>query len=123
MPIYADYMSLPAFARRCCSNQSISPALPIGPTAANLQQRVCCCGRTLEQTDGQTDGQTPYRLILYGHAVSTLMLEPGGRGDGPTNLAAPKLWLGLSNLAVLLTHCGQLILKKLENLMPPDVRF
>jgi len=76
MPIYADYMSLPAYARRCCSNQSISPALPIGPTAANLQQRVCCCGRTLEQTDGQT----PYLLILYGHAVPTLMLEPGGTG-------------------------------------------
>jgi len=27
------------------------------------------------------------------------------------------------NLAVLLTHCGQLILKKSVNLMPPDVRF
>ena len=29
--------------------------LPAGPTAANLQQRVCCCGHMLGQTDGRTD--------------------------------------------------------------------
>ena len=33
--------------------------LPAGPTAANLQQRVCCCGPCWDiQTDGRTDGQT-----------------------------------------------------------------
>ena len=36
LPTYADNMALPAFTRRCSSNPSIS--------AANLQQRVCCCG-------------------------------------------------------------------------------
>jgi len=36
----------------------------------------------------------------------------------------PEIVARLSNLAVLLTHCGQLILrKKLINLMPPDFRF
>ena len=49
LPAYADNVALPAFARRCCSNRSIS--------AANLQQRVCCCG----PMRGQTDGRTPYR--------------------------------------------------------------
>ena len=34
----------------------------------------------------------------------------------------PKLWKG-PKLAVLLTHCGQLILRKIVNSMPPDVRF
>ena len=33
--------------------------LPVEPTAANLQQRVCCCGPML----GQTDGRTLYRFI------------------------------------------------------------
>ena len=33
--------------------------LPAGPSAANLQQRVCCRGSVL----GQTDGRTPYRFI------------------------------------------------------------
>jgi len=35
--------------------------LTAGPTAANLQQRVCCCGPML----GQTDGRTPYRCMEY----------------------------------------------------------
>jgi len=34
--------------------------LPAGPTAANLQQRVVCCGPTLGQMDGQTDRRTLY---------------------------------------------------------------
>ena len=42
-----------------------------GPTVVNLQQRVCCCGPMLEQTDGRrdgwaerrTDGRTLYRFI------------------------------------------------------------
>ena len=37
--------------------------LPAGFTAANLQQRVCCCGPMRRQTDGRTDGWTPYRMI------------------------------------------------------------
>ena len=32
--------------------------LPAGPTAANLQQRVCWCGPTLRQIDWRTEGQT-----------------------------------------------------------------
>jgi len=35
----------------------------------------------------------------------------------------PQIVAGPPNLAVLLTHCGQLILKKIVNLVPPDVRF
>ena len=33
-----------------------------GPTAVNLQQRMCCCWLMLRQTNGQTDGRTPYRF-------------------------------------------------------------
>ena len=50
---------------RHCSHSPAAAAiidrylLPAGPTAANLQQRVCCCGPML----GQTDGWTPYRFI------------------------------------------------------------
>ena len=51
---YADNVALPAFARGCCSNRSLSPARQ--STAANLQQRVCLCGTILGQTGGQTDG-------------------------------------------------------------------
>jgi len=32
--------------------------LPAAPTAANLQQWVCCCGPMLGQTGGRTDGRT-----------------------------------------------------------------
>ena len=49
----------PLAARRCCSNRSVF--LPAGPTAANLQHRVCCCGPTLGQTDEPTDGRTDGR--------------------------------------------------------------
>jgi len=43
-----------------------------------------------------------------------------GGGTGPKIVASPPP----PNLAVLLTHCGQLILrKKVVDLMPPDVRF
>jgi len=44
-------------------------------------------------------------------------MEPGG-DTSPQILDRPP------NLAVLLTHCGQFILrKKIINFMPPDVRF
>ena len=35
--------------------------LSAGLTAANLQQRVCCCGPMLRQTDGRTDTVPFYR--------------------------------------------------------------
>ena len=54
LPTYADNVALPAFARRCYCNRSMSPARR--PTAANLQQRIRCCGPMLEQIDGQMDG-------------------------------------------------------------------
>ena len=53
----------PAFARHTPLLLSAGCAaigrylLPAGHTATNLQQRVCCCGLML----GQTDGRTPYR--------------------------------------------------------------
>ena len=55
LPTYADNVALPAFARRYL--------LLAEPTAANLQQRVCCCGPILGHTDGRTDGRTQYRSI------------------------------------------------------------
>jgi len=52
-----------------------------------------------------------------GHRPIQIVARPPNV-DGPQMVARPP------NLAVLLTHCGQLILrKKLINLMPPDVRF
>ena len=55
LPTYADNVALLAFARRYL--------LLAEPTAANLQQRVCCCGPILGHTDGRTDGRTQYRSI------------------------------------------------------------
>ena len=54
LPTYADNVALPVFARRFCSNRSLSLV---------LQQRVCCCGPMLGQTDGRTNGRTQYRFI------------------------------------------------------------
>ena len=47
-------MALPAFARRRCSNRLISPSR----WAHSKPKRVCCCGLTLRQTYGRTDGRT-----------------------------------------------------------------
>jgi len=64
------------------------------------------------------------RLAVLDHRVTiglsggSTLLPEGERGTGPS-----KSWLGPRNLAVLLAHCGQLILRKSVNLMPPDVRF
>jgi len=44
---YANNVALPR-ARRTARDRYL---LLAGPTAANLQQRVCCCGPMLEQTD------------------------------------------------------------------------
>ena len=45
-----------------------------------------------------------------------------GAGLG-TEPPPSEIVAGPPNLAVLLTHCGQLILKKMVNFMPPDVRL
>ena len=66
LPTYADNVALPAFVRLTpLLQQSIDISWPPGPqpTAANLQQRVCCCEPMLGQTDGQTNGRTPHRFI------------------------------------------------------------
>ena len=39
--------------------------LPAGHTAANLQQRVCCCGPVLGQTDWRTGRWTDPRTVLH----------------------------------------------------------
>jgi len=47
--------------------------LPTGPTAANLQQRVCCCGPMLGQTspaDRRTDTVPIHRLCSTYYAYS-----------------------------------------------------
>ena len=49
-------------------------------------------------------------------------LGPGGQAPN-RGYAPPKLWLGLRNLVVLLTHCGQLILRKISKFDATDVRF
>ena len=36
--------------------------LPTGPTAANLQQWVCCCGPVMGQSEWRTNGRIPYRF-------------------------------------------------------------
>ena len=52
-----------------CSAESTSPARhsgkPVRPTAANLQQRVCCCEPML----GQTDGHCTATLLCIGYYV------------------------------------------------------
>ena len=52
-----------------CSAESTSPARhsgkPVRPTAANLQQRVCCCEPML----GQTDGHFTATLLCIGYYV------------------------------------------------------
>ena len=53
LSVYANNVALPAFARRFCSNRSITPARRAH--ISNLQQRVYCCEPMLEQTDGRTD--------------------------------------------------------------------
>jgi len=58
-------VALPAFAAvcravaSCCCDQYL---IPTGPTAAN-PQLTAAAGEWNRKTDGQTDGQTPYRYI------------------------------------------------------------
>jgi len=60
--------------------------VPAGPTAANLQQRVCCCGPRLEQTDGDADG---HRTVYVARRVETIQfcLQPPSSAVNATLLA------------------------------------
>jgi len=49
------YPNLPATAAAACRTATDQYLLPAGPTAANMQQWVCCCESMLGQTDGPTD--------------------------------------------------------------------
>ena len=61
----------------------------------------------------QTPVSASYTYLL------TVEIHAGARGT-----ASPNRGYRPPNLAVLLTHCGQLILReKLVNLTPPDVRL
>jgi len=60
IPTYAEKVALPAFSQ----NRPI--LLPARPTAANLQQRVCCCGSCWEWTDKQTD-----TILFHRHCVGS----------------------------------------------------
>jgi len=75
-------VALPAFAAASAIDRYL---LAAGLTAANMQQRVCCCGSMLGQTDrqrrtdGQTDkwtadGRTPCRFIDF----ASHTMRPGG---------------------------------------------
>jgi len=62
LPTYADNVALPAYPparRRCCCNRS--NLLPVGPTAANLQEQAHA------GTDRRLCRQTPYRFIDAAH--------------------------------------------------------
>ena len=60
LPTPADNVTLLAFAaeRRPRSNRSISPARR---AHGSKPAAAVCDGRLIRQTDGQTDGRTPYR--------------------------------------------------------------
>ena len=68
LPTYADNVKLPVFAAAAAARLAAIDRyfLPAGPTAANLQQRVCCCGSMLE-TDGQTNGRTDAHCTVTHH--------------------------------------------------------
>ena len=81
---------------------------PSGPQQQTCSNGSAAVGARWNRLMGrQTDR---HRTVSYYTGMHYTHAGAGG-GDGPTNLAAPKLWLGLSNLAVLLTHCGQMILR------------
>jgi len=51
LPTYADNVALPSFASSAAVNRYLLSA---------KQQRVCCCGPMLRQTDGRTGGRPTY---------------------------------------------------------------
>lgn len=59
---YSTYVRLLRGTARIHPPQAVAAAtdrylLPTVPTAANLQQRVCCCRTMQGQTDGEMGGQ------------------------------------------------------------------
>jgi len=88
-PTYADNVALPAFARRCCSNRSIS--------AENLQQRVCCCGPMRGQTDRRTD-TVPF------HRPCSAYYAGNASDQSMTKSHAQKESLATSNRTVIIQH-------------------
>ena len=87
-------------------------------------------GRSEKEKKQQQNKQPPGRRVRQVGATHQLggvyqntdgpMLRPAAAAGGTSS---PKFWLGPQNLAVLLTHCGQLILrKKTVKLMPPDFK-
>ena len=66
LPTYADNAALPAFACRWADRAAIDQYLvPAGPTAANLQRRVCCCETKLGQTDKRTEDRQTDTVPLH----------------------------------------------------------
>jgi len=65
-------LHLPAARRAAVRRAAINRyLLSAGPAAANLQQRVCCCGPVLRQTDGRVDRQTGGRAQQMHKPCST----------------------------------------------------
>ena len=71
---YADNVPLPAIARRCCSNRSISPAR----RAHSSKLVAAACGGRIGQTDRQADRQTDRRTpdSCIDPASHTMLAEP-----------------------------------------------
>jgi len=58
---YADNVALPAFARRCCGNRSISPACRAHSSKPAVEDLLPW---TDKRTDGEKDGQTAGRRTV-----------------------------------------------------------
>jgi len=98
-PTYADNEALPAFAPAAATvDRYLRRA-----HAANLQQRVCCCGPVLPQTDGRSDGRTPYRFVdPVPHIVRAESINDGyagGSGQQTGMSSHHTAVIGVSNLA------------------------
>ena len=106
--VCADNVALPAFARRCSSNRSISPARRAHsskPGAAGLLRWVVCpCwDRQMERrTDRQTDGHRTVPLPrVRMRAVPIIRLPTGVElitsTDGNAELCKRHRWFSSSN--------------------------
>jgi len=61
---YADNVALPAFAPRTpLQQQAIDISCLPGPQQQTFSSGLLLCAHAGTQTDGQTGGQTPYRLL------------------------------------------------------------
>ena len=63
---------MPAFARHCCSNQSISPAC----RAHSSKPTTCCCSGRMGQTDRRTLYRFTDRALQIMWAVPTMHHTP-----------------------------------------------